>query len=203
MIHLGNLEIGTYGKFAGSDFFCISQTWRSGLKMTRIRPEASRIRPKNPGSDQPPHRIGPDGQDRIRPTELRIRPTELRIRPTELRIRPRTARTCVPPAAASQIKVPEGQNTIPGLQNVVLDGVIDTPRLEGFPRKQHQFLAKAPGTRGFQTHQKTPLTPQNMNSSLQNQFWMVFCHLDLGLEAFEDHQRPFFFFARNSSSNHR
>ena len=45
--------------------------------------------------------------------------------------------------------------------------VIDTPRLEGFPRKQHQFLAKAPGTRGFQTHQKTPLTPQNMNSSLQ------------------------------------
>ena len=42
--------------------------------------------------------------------------------------------------------------------------VIDAPRLEGFPRKKRQFLAKAPGTRGYQTHQKTPLTPQNMIS---------------------------------------
>ena len=39
--------------------------------------------------------------------------------------------------------------------------------LKGFPRKQHQFLAKAPGTIRFQTHQKSPLTPQNMISSPQ------------------------------------
>ena len=182
-------QLETLGSLPDQILFFISQTWRSSLKITRIRPEASRIRPTK-SRIRPA--TTPDRTRRTRPGQTNGTSDQTNATSDQTQDSPDLRATG---SVANQSFRGPKHDSRPSERGFGWSAVIDTRRLEGFPRKQHQFLAKAPGTRGFQTHQESsPLTPQNMNSSLQKSVLDSFCHLDLTLEGFADQQRPFLFF---------
>ena len=139
------------------------------------------IRPKNyadqtgsqAGSDQQKSRIRPattaDRTRRTRPDQTNgtsdqtngtSDQTNGTSDQTQDQLQINAARTCVPPTAASQIKISEGQNTIPDLQNG-WSVVIDTPRLEGFPRKSTSSLLKHQEPHDFRPTKIVIDTPQH------------------------------------------
>ena len=141
------LCVGPRRKFAGSESFFIKLRG-SDRKQAGSDQQKSRIRPATT----------PDRTRRTRPNQTNGTSDQTQDSPD--------LRATSGSVANQSFRGPK-HDSGPSKRGFGWSAVINTPRLEGFPRKQHQFLAKAPGTTRFQTHQKTPLTPQNMISSPQ------------------------------------